>query len=206
MTRASRIATCLSAAGVASAGLSGCGSATRATPIHPPAAQLQSFQLAQVGSPHADSGRNWQQYGARPVGSILTINPMTLYNTGKAPLVLLGIRQARPARGLVFRSEMVTLTPGFSAYSEFVSRGQPANAFGAHANFSPLRGFVVDPNPPARMGALTPTVVLTATAQRPGMFHIGDWVVTYRVGSIQHTLTLVDDGMFCAGAKGCPSL
>jgi hypothetical protein len=31
-------------------------------------------------------------------------------------------------------------------------------------------------------------------------------VVTYRVGSIQHTLTLVDDGMFCAGAKGCPSL
>ncbi len=185
--------------------LSACGSSTRAAPTRTAAQPLQAFQLAQVGSAHAAGGRSWQQYGARPVDATLTINPMTLYDTGTRPLVLLGIRQARPVRGLVFGPAQVTLTPGFSGFSEYVSKGAPASDFGLHANFSPLRGFVVNPNPKAQMAGLSPTVVLTATAKRPGMFHIGDWVITYRVGGARHTVELVDDGAFCAGAKGCPS-
>jgi hypothetical protein len=185
--------------------LSACGAGTATRPAHVVAQPLQAFQLAQVGTAHSDGGRSWQQYGARPVGTTLTINPMTLYDTGKAPLVLLGIRQAKPVSGLVFGSELVTLTPGFSGFSEYVSKGAPASAFGLHANFSPLRGFVVNPNPKAQMAGLSPTVVLTATATRSGMFHIGDWVITYRIGAVHHTVELVDDGAFCAGAKGCPS-
>jgi hypothetical protein len=196
----------LCVAALVAVALSACGSTKPVTPAPSAAQQLKAFQLAEAGSAHAKGGRTWQQYGARPVDSPLTINPMTLYNAGTTPLVLLDVRQARPVAGLRFTAEMVTLTPGFSAYSEYVNRGVPADAFSAHANFSPLRGYVMDPNPKATMGAISPTVVLTATAQRPGIFHIGDWVVSYRVDGTRHSVTLVDDGVFCAGAKGCPSL
>jgi hypothetical protein len=161
----------------------------------------------QAGAPYAADAPTWQVYGGRPVGTTLTLNPMTLYDAGRTPLVLLGIRQARSTRGLVFGAQMVTLTPGFASYSEYVSRGAPANAFGAHANFSPLHGFVLNPDPRAQMSTgVSPTVVLTATARRSGVFHIGDWIVTYRAGGRVHSLRLVDDGSFCAGASGCPTL
>jgi hypothetical protein len=200
-----RRATWLGLVGLMCGVLSACGSSGASKPA-PAAQQLKAFQLAQAGSAHSTGGRTWQQYGARPIHRTLTINPMTLYDSGRTPLVLLDVRQARPIAGLRFTAELVTLTPGFSAYSEYVSRGGPANAFSAHANFSPLRGFVLNPNPKAAMGAVSPTVVLTATAQRPGMFHIGDWVVSYRVGATRHQVTLVDDGAFCVGTTGCPSL
>ena len=204
MAAAPRVAKSLFAGLIAAGALGACGSAKlkHVAVIKQP---LQAFQLAQVGSAHAAGGRSWQQYGGRPVDSTLTINPMTLYDSGTSPLTLLSIRQADPASGLVFGSALVTLTPGFSGYSEYVSKGEPASAFGLHANFSPLRGFVVDPNPKAQMAGLSPTVVLTVTAKRSGMFHIGDWIVTYRIGTVRHTVALVDDGSFCVGAKGCPS-
>jgi hypothetical protein len=209
MTRAPKIASCLLAATLACLALGACGSTARPTagPAGFTESQLRAFQLMEVGAPHASDGRSWQQYGSRPVGAMLTINPMTLYDAGPTPLVLLGIRQATPVRGLSFRAQLVTLTPGFAAYSEFVSAGPPADAFGAHANFSPLRGFELSPDPRAQMSTgLGPTVVLTATAHRSGVFHIGDWLVSYRVNSVRHTLKLVDDGTFCAGTKGCPAL
>jgi hypothetical protein len=159
-----------------------------------------------AGSANAAGGRVWEQYGSRPLDRTLTINPVSVYDAGREPLTLLSIRQAHAVRGLVFHDEFVSLTSGFGGYSEYVSQGPPGDAFHFGANFSPLRGFVVNPDPQRAMNGISPALVLTATVTRPGLIHIGNWVITYRVGSVRHTLTLVDDGEFCAGAKGCPSL
>lgn len=56
------------------------------------------------------------------------------------------------------------------------------------------------------MGAVSPTVVLTATARRAGMFGVGDWVVPYRVARVRHSVTLVQDGVVSAGPRDSPSL
>jgi hypothetical protein len=187
--------------------VAGCGSAAHRSAASAAAiGPLRAFQLPVVGSKNAAGGRVWEQYGSRPLGKTLTINPVSVYDAGHEPLTLLSIRQVHPVRGLVFHDEFVSLTSGFGGYSEYVSQGPPGDAFHFGANFSPLRGFVVNPDPTQAMNGISPALVLTATATRPGLIHIGNWVITYRVGGVRHTLTLVDDGEFCAGAKGCPSL
>jgi hypothetical protein len=198
---------CAFLAAVACLLLAACGSARRAASTATAnSGPLKAFELLPAGSPEAQDAPIWTQYGAKPLDTTLTINAVSVYDAGTQPLVLLGIRQKRPLRGLTFTSEQVTVTSGFESYSEQVEKGAPAAAFGLHANFSPLRGFLVDPDPHSTPGAGSPSLVLTARATRPGIFRIGDWLVTYQVGSRRYTVDLVDDGEFCVGAHGCPQL
>jgi hypothetical protein len=169
-----------------------------------PAGPLVSFQLPDAGTPGAAYVSGWRQYGAHPEHRTLTINALSLYDQGSQPLILLGIRQAQPVPGLTFERQVATTTAGFESYSEQVNAGGPGADFGLQATFTPVDGYLVEPDPGGQTGDLTPTLVLTAVASRTGEFHLGDWLITYRLNSQVHTLRLADHGEFCVGGSSCP--